>query len=62
MAHFQRERPRVRGTLTMRIYNVYYANHQKRYARSLWLSVGYLTSAGERREHERLRRRPRSQG
>ena len=22
MAHFQRERPRVRGTLTMRIYNV----------------------------------------
>ncbi len=33
-----------------------------RYARSLWLSVGYLTSAGEWREHERLRRRPRSQG
>ena len=33
-----------------------------RYARSLWLSVGYLTSADEWREHERLRRRPRSQG
>ena len=33
-----------------------------RYSRSLWLSVDYLTSADERREHERLRRRPRSQG
>ena len=33
-----------------------------RYSRSLWLSVGYLTSADEWREHERLRRRPRSRG
>jgi uncharacterized protein (DUF983 family) len=33
-----------------------------RYSRSLWLSVDYLTSADERREHERLRRWPRSQG
>jgi hypothetical protein len=33
-----------------------------RYSRSLWLSVDYLTSADERREHERLLRRPRSQG
>jgi len=33
-----------------------------RYARSLWLSVGYLTSADEWREHGRLRRRLRSRG
>ena len=33
-----------------------------RYSRSVWLSVGYLTSADEWREHERLRRRPRSRG
>ena len=54
--------PKNEAEAAKAVWDVYYANHQKRYARSLWLSVGYLTSAGERREHERLRRRPRSQG
>jgi len=33
-----------------------------RYARSLWLSVGYLTSTDEWRERERLRERLKSRG